>query len=150
MAVIPNLVDTFMDNWANPSSEKARKLSQHPMMSFMRWLKRPTVKMEIDPKFVSPMSIYHPPVVVAATTNQNLPATPVPVVADTKYSVELPVAGIRSHNIWLCFDEKNLAKNAEEYESMIFVEKIQYGYYGWPMVFKVCLIVCNFKSTLKD
>ncbi|XP_055349230.1 proteasome activator complex subunit 4A-like isoform X2 [Paramacrobiotus metropolitanus] len=108
VALEPNMIDTFMDNWANPSSEKARKLSQHPMLSFMRWLKRPIVRTEVHLK-------------------NTLTSAP----------NGLPPAGIRPDNLWLCFDEAKLPRNTEEYDNTIFVEKIQHGYYGWPETLKL-------------
>ena len=99
--LLPNMVDVFMDNWANPSSEKARKLCQSPMLSFLRWIKRPI-----------------------SYTTMELKSSK---VANTN----IPKAGIRSDNLWLCFDENKLPKNEAEYESTVFVDKARHGYYGW-------------------
>ncbi|GAV04190.1 hypothetical protein RvY_14503 [Ramazzottius varieornatus] len=100
--LLPNMVDVFMDNWANPSSEKARKLCQQPMLSFLRWIKRPLVHTTMELKS-------------SKVTNTNIPK-----------------AGIRSDNLWVCFDESRLPKNETEYDSAVFVDKVRYGYYGWP------------------
>ena len=89
MTLTLNLPDVFMDNWVNANSEKARALSQHPILSVMRWLKRPTVR----------------------TAMKELSKT----VPKDEHGV--PQAGIRADNLWLCYDENRLPRNESDYES---------------------------------
>ncbi len=40
--------------------------------------------------------------------------------------------GIREDNQWIIFSESRVPKTPEEYDSMLFIDKLWMGYFGWP------------------